>query len=388
MRFELFSALLPSGRRIVFIGGLVAAVATLAACLSPTPNGQRASEPAPNVDVYLMVDTSPSMEIAGTSDGMASLQAATKLNELGCAFGCHQSNPSDQGDFRAADGGDIKCATSGVYADATTFDAGATFPRAGRDNYDLAHCLGVALRIDLVRDAVRNLVKTAAKAEEADGAAYRMALFETDTNQPNPANDLDLHTLQPLTGDLRPGGVADTAASNIAAMETYRNNWRAEDLFDFDMDTFLDADIVAIDRLMPVPGTGAHGPDDRPEEVLMIVSDGLNDQTPRRTYAPMDWSGVNCSQIKKRGVRIAVLYTTYVPMTGDMWYTAQVAPALPKGLPLGLPPSTPVGADPMALAMQQCASPGLYAKVGLDGDISAAMQGLFRRAVRAPRQAG
>jgi len=44
-----------------------------------------------------------------------------------------------------------------------------------------------------------------------------------------------------------------------------------------------------------------------------------------------------------------------------------------------------LGVDPMALAAQQCASPGLYAQVGTDGDISAAMQALFRRAVQTPR---
>jgi hypothetical protein len=146
--------------------GPLAAMATLAACTGTISGGPRGSGPALNVDVYLMLDTSPSMEIAGTSDGMASLETASKLNELGCAFGCHQSNPSGLGDFQAADGGDISCATSGVYADGTAFDAGTKFPRTGRDNYDLAHCLGVALRIDLVRDAVRNLVKTVAEAEK------------------------------------------------------------------------------------------------------------------------------------------------------------------------------------------------------------------------------
>jgi hypothetical protein len=385
MRFEPFPANSRARWRIAVMIGPLAAMATLAACTGTISGGPRGSGPALNVDVYLMLDTSPSMEIAGTSDGMASLETASKLNELGCAFGCHQSNPSGLGDFQAADGGDISCATSGVYADGTAFDAGTKFPRTGRDNYDLAHCLGVALRIDLVRDAVRNLVKTVAEAEKTSSAAYRMALFETDTNQPDPAKNLDLHTLQPLTGDLGAGGAADAAARTVAAMETYQNNWRASGVFDFDMDTFLDDDIAAMNRLMPDPGTGAIGLGDRPQEVLFIVTDGLNDQTPRRTYTPMDWSGANCTAIKKRGVRIAVLYTTYVPMAGDMWYTFQVAPALPKGLPPGLPPSTPVGADPMALAAQQCASPGLYAQVGLDGDISTAMQGLFQQAVRAPQ---
>jgi len=239
----------------------------------------------------------------------------------------------------------------------------------------------VTLRIDLLRGAVQNLVKTAGEARQADGAAYRMALFETDTNQANPAFDLNLYTLQPLTDDLSAGGAAEAAARTIAPLEMYNNNQVTPGDGNFDMDTFLDNDIANLNQLIPTPG---RGDDDKPQEVLLIVTDGLNDQTPRRTYSPMDWNGVNCAAVKNRGVRIAVLYTTYVPLN-DMWYLSQVAPALPKGLPIGLPASTPVGSDPMALAAQQCASPGLFYQVSTDGDISAAMQALFQRAIRPVR---
>ena len=365
-------------------GALAVVVAlALAACSTGMFGGSKpGAATAPNVNLYVVVDTSPSMEIAATSGGMASLKAATRNNEGGCALGCHERHPSE-GDFQAAGGDPISCTASGTYADGTSFNAGSKFPVTGRDNDDLSRCLGVALRIDLVRDAVQGLVKTAADTEKTDNAAYRMALFETDFNQPDPADDLKLYTLQPMTGDLSPGGAADTSARAIAALEMYWNNAIVKDDYNFDMDTYLDADIASMNRLMPAPGNGANSPGATPREVLLIVTDGLNDQTPRRTYSPMDWSGANCSAIKKRGVRIAVLYTTYVPLNDDPWYRTQVAPALPKGLPPGLAPSTPVGADPMALAAQQCASPGLYEQVNTDGDISAAMQVLFRRSVGA-----
>jgi hypothetical protein len=365
-------------------------VVALAACSTGIFGGSKAVT-APNVDFYLMLDTSPSMEIAATSGGMASLRAATQSNEYGCAFGCHQSNTGDLGAFQAPGGGQISCATSGAYADGTTFDASSKFPSTGRDNYDLSRCVGVTLRIDLLRDAVQTLVTTAAEAEKADKATYRMALFETDTNQPNPADDLILYALQPMTRDLSLGGSAHAAAKKIAALEMYNNNHLLAGDDNDDMDTDLDSDIARINGLMPAPGDGANHPGDTPREVLLIVTDGLNDEpwqtdhraveTPWRIYSPMDWSGVNCTAVKKRGVRIAVLYTTYVPLNDDRWYRSQVAPLLPEGLPPGLPPSTPVGADPMALAAQQCASPGLYDQVSTDGDISAAMQTLFRRAV-------
>jgi hypothetical protein len=373
-------------QHVVIIAGALAAVVALAGCSTGIFGRSRpAGVTAPNVDFYLMLDTSPSMEIAATSSGMASLKAATQASEHGCALGCHQSFPYTLPVFRTSSGDEITCTVSGTYADSTSFDAGSSFPILGRDNYDLSRCLGVTLRIEQVRDAVQNLVTTAAQTEESDNATYRVALFETDANQANAANDLDLYALQPLTSDLSPGGSAYASAGKITALEMYNNNHLLDGDSNGDMDTYLDADISSMNGLMPAPGNGSNHPGDKPREVLFIVTDGLNDETPRRTYSPMDWSGANCAAVKKRGVRVAVLYTTYVPMNDDPWYRSQVAPALPTGLPPDLPPSTPVGSDPMALAAQQCASPGLYGQVSTDGDVSAAMQTLFRRAVQTVR---
>jgi hypothetical protein len=153
------------------------------------------------------------------------------------------------------------------------------------------------------------------------------------------------------------------------------------------MDTFLDADLTAMNQtsVMPTPGTGTNNVGDKPQEVLFIVTDGLNDETPARGYPPIDWSGAKCSAIKARNIRIAVLYTTYVNGSGGSWYTGHVQPALPTGLPPLLPSSTPVGTDPMALAAQQCASTGLYYQVSTDGDVSAALIHLFQEAVAQAR---
>jgi hypothetical protein len=136
--------------------------------------------------------------------------------------------------------------------------------------------------------------------------------------------------------------------------------------------------------LMPAPGNGTNSPSDSPQEVLFIVTDGLNDMTPTRTYAPLDWNAAKCAAIKSRGIRIAVLYTTYEPLN-ESWYLNQVVPALPKTAPPNYPAGYPVGADPMAMAAQQCASSGLYYEVSTDGDISAALQALFQKVVTTAR---
>jgi len=165
----------------------------------------------------------------------------------------------------------------------------------------------------------------------------------------------------------------------------YQNNHLINGDSNNDEDTYLDSDLTAMNTLMPAPGTGTNNVNDTPQEVMFIVTDGLNDEGPSRAYPPIDWSGAKCSAIKARNIRIAVLYTTYIAASGGGWYNSAVQPGLPTGLPPGLPSTTPVGTDPMALAAQQCASSGLYYEVSTDGDVSAALVHLFQEAVAQAR---
>jgi Flp pilus assembly protein TadG len=372
---------------------------------------------APNINFYLLLDTSPSMEIAATSAGITAMQNATQQesdegtppNGGGCAFGCHQSAPADltttnpaypcathndpgnhnastqNCEFLTQSYQQIQCQTNGNYADGTAFTTSSTFPETGRDNYDLSRCLNVTLRIDLLNTAVQNLMTTAASAETTYNTTYKMALYETDVNQSNSANDLNLYTLQSLTSNLT---LAKTQAATITALEMYNNNHLVSGDSNGDMDTYLDADLASMNvtSIMPNPGNGTNNAGDSPQEVLFIVTDGLND-VPNRQYNPIDWNGTNCTAIKNRGIRIAVLYTTYEPVD-ESWYLGTVVPYLTSnfsGLPPDLPSTTTVGSDPMALAAQQCASPGLYYQVSTNGDISAALQTLFQEAVATAR---
>ena len=75
-------------------------------------------------------------------------------NEGGCAFACHESNPS----------------------------ADNLGNPGGEDNYALARNLGLTLRIDNLRTAIENLASTAAATEASNNAAYQMAIYTFDTN--------------------------------------------------------------------------------------------------------------------------------------------------------------------------------------------------------------
>ncbi len=300
------------------------------------------STTSPNIDFYLLLDTSPSMEIAATTSGINTLQAATVAQQrnatpAGCAFGCHETNP-----------------TSGDTVGNPN----------GEDNYTLARNLGVTMRIDLVNQATQNLMTTAQNTETANGASYRVAIYTIDYNY---------NSLQSLTSNL---SSAKTAAANIAALEVYSNNYITRNRNNDDEDTSLDGGVSDINTTMPSPGNGTKTAGDTPQEVLFIVTDGLNDASSHgtRIYTPIDSSGALCTAIKNRGIRIAVLYTTYNPLDngpigGPTWYDQHVEAVQPR----------------IATAAQACASPGLFFEVNTDGDISSALTQLFQKAVATAR---
>jgi hypothetical protein len=109
---------------------------------------------------------------------------------------------------------------------------------------------------------------------------------------------------------------------------------------------------------------------------MFLVSDGVEDDNTgiclktldgTRCQAPFD--PTFCTTVKARGIRIAVLYTVYLPLPTNSWYNTWVAP----------------WQNQIATNMQSCASPGLYFSVTTDGDISAAMQALFQQTVATAR---
>ena len=76
-----------------------------------------------------------------------------------------------------------------------------------------------------------------------------------------------------------------------------------------------------------------------------------------------------CTDIKNRGVQIAVLYTTYYPLPTNAFYNSYVAPWIATNSP----------------TLQQCATPGFFFEVSPNQGVSAAMQALFQKAVAQAR---
>ena len=279
----------------------------------------------PNIDFYLLLDSSPSMGIAATPSGISTMVANTSA-QGGCAFACHETNPTS---------GDVAGNPGGI------------------DNYQLARNLNVALRIDNVAAATQSLMTTAQTTMTQNSSVYRTAIYTFD---------VAVNTIHTLTSDLT---AAQTSAGSISMLTVYSNNKLTATNSNSDTDTNFTAAMTTINTTMPNPGRGTVASGDTPQEVLMLVTDGVEDEfvSGTRTYA-LDTT--MCDTIKNRGIRIAALYLVYYPLPTNAWYNTYISPIQSTISP----------------KLQACASPGLFFSVDTGGDITAAMTALFNSAVK------
>jgi hypothetical protein len=266
-------------------------------------------------------------------------------NEGGCAFACHESDPS----------------------------ADNLGNPSGEDNYTLARNLGLTLRIDNLRTAIENLASTAAATEASNSATYNMAIYTFDTNASSGYGGCTygspINTIATLTSNMT---TASTEASNIALLEVYNNTGLLTSTCnDSDGDTDIDDSLTGMNSIMPTPGNGSSQRGDSPQEVLFFVTDGVEDYMDSGTRTISLLNTANCTAIKNRTsskglpIRIAVLYLNYLPLPSNSFYTANVEPFQPN----------------IGSTLQSCASAGLYQEVTTDQDISTALATLFINAV-------
>ncbi len=271
-------------------------------------SSQSSATVPPNIDFYLLLDNSPSMAIAATTSGINTMVNNTPDQ---CAFGCHESDTSPN------------------------------------DYYGLARSLGVTLRMDLLAQAVQNLMGTAQSTATSNNSTYRAAIYTFN---------IGFNTITPLTSSL---SAAQSQAANIQLYEVPSQNWSNDAI------TNYTNAMTQINSIMPNPGGGTRTAGDTPQEVLFIVTDGVEDEMVNGSRVQSLMSQSYCTTIKNRGIRIAVLYTTYLPLPTNSWYNQYIKPFQPQIGP----------------TLQSCASPGLYFQVSTDQDISGALAQLFNIAV-------
>jgi hypothetical protein len=176
-------------------------------------------------------------------------------------------------------------------------------------------------------------------------------------------NSSGINTISALTSSLT---TAKSLAAGIDVLTVYKNNWLTSTKDNSDEDTDFETAMSGINAAMPNPGTGMAG--STPQEVLFLVSDGVDDSNSGGRHQALfntSW----CTTVKNRGIRIAVLYTTYLPLPTNGWYNTYIAPFQPQ----------------IYGNMQNCASPGLFFQVSTDQDISGALSSLFLQAVATAR---
>jgi hypothetical protein len=285
------------------------------------------------IDFYLMLDNSPSMGVAATPTDVSKMVSNTSDK---CAFACHDYNNSN-------------------------------------NYYNLAKTLGVTTRIDVLRSATQQLMDTASQTEVYPDQ-FRMAIYDFGAS----SKTIGLRALFSLSSSL---SSAKTAAGNIDLMGVYGNN----DAYTADKDTQFSSVFPAINDQIPKPGDGTTG---SPLKYLFFVSDGVADESntgclktmKNATFgniSPRCQSPINptlCQSLKDKGIKIAVLYTTYLQLPTNSWYMGWIDP-FNKG-PFGPSPNSEIAQN-----MKACASDGFYFEVSPTQGIADAMNALFRKAV-------
>ena len=275
------------------------------------------------VDFYLLLDNTPSMGVGATTTDIATMVNNTPDK---CAFACHDLS---------------------------------TYPN---DYYSKAKSLGVQMRIDVVRSATQQLMDTATATETINNQ-FRAAIYTFGTSCTNPG----LTAIKTLTSSL---SSAKSAAAAIDLMTIPYQGYNNDQCTNFD-DVLTDMNTV-----IPTPGSGTTAAS--PMKYLFFVSDGVNDANNpascskpltggTRCQEPIDVS--YCTTLKNRGIKVAVLYTTYLPLPTNPWYNTWIAPFQSE----------------IATKMQSCASPGLYFEVSPSQGISDAMNALFKKALAEAR---
>lgn len=276
-------------------------------------------------DFYLLLDNTPSMGVGATPTDVDKMVANTGDK---CAFACHivKNGVEDMNSY-----------------------------------YNLAKRLGVTIRIDVVAQATAALMDTA-KSSRKSSNQYRMAVYTFGEK----AEDTKLLEVSSLNDNL---DQVKTMASKIGLMSIPKQG------YDNDQQTDFDRALKSIGALMGTAGTGSSA--GNPEKILFFVSDGVGDSykpssctkatTSGRCQEPIDTT--QCEVLKNKGYRIAVLYTTYLPLPTNDWYKKWIKPFQ----------------NEIPTRMQACASPGLYFEVSPSQGIADAMNALFLKIITSPR---
>ncbi len=342
--------------------------------LQMTGSSQASATIPPNIDFYVLLDNSPSMSLPATSAGITQMQNLTS-KQGGCAFACHQAstNNGDTAGNPCTDG-TAPNQSGNLYCDTTHHGAQI-------DDFALARQNAITLRLDELESGVTTLLQTASTTATSSQFStppnYRFAIYSMDSLW-----QIGLTQLMSLTSSYT--AQWSTASASFGVMEMYSNNNDCANTACSSSTTSPGGDVatsyddslgkLSLSTYIPNPGAGSNQQGDTPQKVLFIVTDGVEDEehsgsriqeamndlgnAPGGTALGTNW----CTTIKTRGIKIAILYTEYLPVPANSWYETYIAP---------------VQSD-IGPALQACASPGLFYDAAIGSDLGAALAALFQ----------
>jgi Flp pilus assembly protein TadG len=288
-------------------------------------------------DFYMLLDNTPSMGIAATTKEMQRMKNLTGANGgRACAFACHLG----------------------------WYDGDGKFNEDQNSTYIVARANKVKLRVDVVADAAAALIDKIKSQMSTTVSQYRVAAYSFGKYALEPGYRID--RISALTVDMNS---ASKATESMALMTT------DHDWFNDNALTSFDTSLTAIGKeILGNGGTGASAAD--PEKIVYFVTDGMQDSLKPGGTCGGSWEGSKgrchepidvkyCQALKDRKIKIAVLYTTYIPLDGDGTWDSYIKN---------------VFANKIGPSLKQCASPGLFFEVGPDEDMEAAMVKLFVQA--------
>jgi Flp pilus assembly protein TadG len=343
---------------------------------------QASAQAPPNIDFYVLLDNSPSMALPATQAGITQMQNLTsKETTGGCAFACHQAGTNTNSDTAGNPCTDGTTPTLNAPPPSTT--AGNLYCKTSHgtqiDNYGLARKNSITLRLDELNSGITTLLQTASATAQSTVFAtppqYRFSIYSMDSLW-----SIGLNQLMPLTSSYTSGWTS--ASANFGVMEMYSNNNNCASSActsgtstpGGDVGTNYDDSLGKLSQAsyVPNPGNGTNQSGDKPQEVLFIVTDGVEDEqnggrlqqaindlgaAPGGNSNSTNW----CTTIKNRGVKIAILYTDYLAVPANSWYVSYISPIQ----------------NSIGPALQACATPGLFYDAAIGSDLGQALSALF-----------
>ena len=372
------------------------------------------------INFYLMLDVSGSMSFPSTAAEQARLMAVNPDNLLGspgyaqgCQFACHFSaqgacaqtgNPVHQGPTPAV--GQPSNPSPGGYCQGflisrlgttpTSFGSGTNNSTNGSSvNWNatpVTSCPSpgttscIQLRADAVGYAVTTLLSTASAAEQVTNQ-YKVGLFPFiqylyGCTSVTPCSASNAYV--PLTTNLTGSTITNAAANLASLLDTGANSNLGSG------GTHFENALSSMNSAITSVGTGAGSYNALP--YVFIITDGSEDYQTQWTgnWGSQNWSSTTavpyqnssavippnsvtttdyCTNIKNRGITIAILYVPYQPIADPSTIFNDEDGYANSNIP-GIP-----------AALQTCASPNFFYTADTPADINSALLSMFQQAV-------